>query len=48
MLKWRHRVASQRIQDFLEVFLIFPNIIRGIYIVVSKKKNPLFVYVKIK
>ena len=21
MLKWRHRVASQRIQDFLEVFI---------------------------
>ena len=23
MLKWRHHVASQRIQDFLEVFIIF-------------------------
>ena len=45
MLKWRHHVASQRIQYFLEVFYIFFfNIKWGIYVVVSEKKNPLFVW----
>ena len=42
MLKLRHHVASQRIQDFLEVFgMVFQYQMR--YLVVSKKKNPLIV-----
>ena len=43
MLKWRHHVASQRIQDYLEVFIMFFSNIKIRYLVVSKKKNPLFV-----
>ena len=42
MLKWRHHVAYQRIQDFLEVFFTFFFQMR--YLVVSKKNNPLFVW----
>ena len=43
MLKWRHHVASQRIQDSLEaIFMFFQYKIR--YLVVSKKKNPLFMW----
>ena len=40
MLKWRHHVTSQGIQDFLEVFFQY----KMRYLVVSKKKNPLFVW----
>ena len=40
MLKFCHHVASQRILDFLEVFF---HIFQMRYLVVSKKKNPLFV-----
>ena len=43
MLKWRHHVASQRIQNFLEVFFMFFQY-KMRYLVVSKKKNPLFVW----
>ena len=43
MLKLCHHVASQRIQDFLEVcFVFFQNEMR--YLVVSKKNNALFVW----
>ena len=42
MLKWRHHVASQGIQDFLEIFIMFfENKLR--YLMESKKENPLFV-----
>ena len=40
MLKCHH-VKSQRVQDFLEAFLMLP--IKKRYLVVSKKKNSLFV-----
>ena len=41
MLKWRHHVASRRIQDFLEVFFMFSYIKWGsLYLVVRKKTNP--------
>ena len=41
MLKLRHHVASQRIQDFLKAsFIFFQYKMR--YLVVSKKKNQLF------
>ena len=43
MFKWRHLVASQPIQDFLEVFFKFLQYKWGI-LVVSKKKNPLFMW----
>ena len=43
MLKWRHHVASQRIQDFLEVLYTFFQY-KMRYLVVSKKKNPLFMW----
>ena len=42
MLKWRHHVASQRIQDFLETFFMLFQY-KMMYLVMSKKKNPLFV-----
>ena len=43
MLKLRHHVASQRIQDFLEAFFhVIQYKMR--YLVVSKKNNPLFVW----
>ena len=38
MLKLRHHVASQRIQDFLDVFFTFFQY-KMRYLVVSKKKN---------
>ena len=37
MLKWRHHTASQRIQDFLEVFFMFFQD-RMRYLVVNKKR----------
>ena len=40
MLKLRHHVTSQHIQDFLDVFFIFFQY-KMRYLVVSKKKNPL-------
>ena len=43
MLKWRHHVAFQRIQDFLEVFFTFFQYKKR-YLMVSEKKNPLFVW----
>ena len=43
MLKWRHHVAPQRIQDFLRAFYMFFQY-RMRYLVVSRKKNPLFVW----
>ena len=43
MLKWRHHVASQRFQDFLVSFFMFFRY-KMRYSVVSKKKNPLFVW----
>ena len=42
MLKLRHHVASQRSQHFLEVFFMFLQY-KMRYLVVSKKKNQLFV-----
>ena len=42
MLKVHHHVASQCIQDFMEVFSCFFQY-KMRYLVVSKKNNPLFV-----
>ena len=43
MLKWRHYVTYQRIQNYLEAFFMyFQHKMR--YLVVSKRKNPLFVW----
>ena len=42
MLKWRNHVASQRVEDFLEVYPRFSNkneVLRG-----EQEKNPLFVW----
>ena len=39
MFKWRHYVASQRIQDFLEAFFMFVQYKMRL-LVVSKIKNP--------
>ena len=45
MLKWRHHVASQHIQDYQEVFFMFFQYdIR--YLVVSEKNNSLFIWGK--
>ena len=43
MLKWRHHAAFQHIQDVLEVFFTFFQY-KMRYLVVSEKKNPLFVW----
>ena len=43
MLKWCHHVASQCIQYFLEAFFMFFQY-KMRYLVVSKKKNPLFLW----
>ena len=40
MLKWRHHVAFQWIQDFMEAFFMFFFQYEMWYLVVSKKKNP--------
>ena len=39
MLKWRRRVASQRIQDFLEVFSTFSNINEVLSCELEKESN---------
>ena len=43
VFKWHHHVTFQRIQDFCEAFFyVFPLKFR--FLVLSKKKNPLFVW----
>ena len=44
MVKWRHYVASQRIQDFLEAFFMCSQNKMVRYLVRSKKNNLLFVW----
>ena len=45
VLKLHHHVASQRIQDFLEVFfMLFLHVYEMRCLVVSQKKNPLFAW----
>ena len=43
MLKWRHHVASLRIQIFLKAFFTFLQY-KMLYLVVSKKSNTLFAW----
>ena len=43
IMKWRHHIAYECIHDFLEVFLMFFQF-KMRYLVVNKKKNPLFVW----
>ena len=43
MFKWRHHVASLRIKDFMEAFFMFIHS-KMRYLVVSKKRNPLFMW----
>ena len=44
MLKWHHHIAFQRIQNVLEAFFHFFFQYEMQYLVVSRKKNPLFVW----